>query len=138
MAPGLHATRVLCRYMSYSLDSLKGDYLGGYIGDYYGVTKKDTRSLDYSSYEFRASGVGGRSGPQLACLSKFHPHTRSHSDTDLPKAVQGLHVGMLYVYICMCIYGNYFAHLERLCRYTGFTQGYYSNSGESDGKDDVQ
>ena len=37
--------------MSYSLNSLKGDYIGEYIGDYYiGVIKGDTRSLDYSSY----------------------------------------------------------------------------------------
>ena len=36
--------RVYRAYMSYSLNSLKGDYIGDYIGDYY------TRSLDYSSY----------------------------------------------------------------------------------------
>ena len=36
--------------MSYSLNSLKG----GYIGDYIGVTKGDTRSYDY----FRPSGRG--------------------------------------------------------------------------------
>ena len=32
--------------MSYSLNSLKGDYIGTTIGD----IKGDTRSLDYSSY----------------------------------------------------------------------------------------
>ena len=38
-------------YMSYSLNSLEGGYIGDYIGDYYiGVIKGDTRSLDYSSY----------------------------------------------------------------------------------------
>ena len=36
--------------MSYSLNSLKGDYIGGNIGDYtIGVLKGDTRSLDSSS-----------------------------------------------------------------------------------------
>ena len=34
--------------MNYSLNSLKGVYRG-IIGDYYGGTKGDTRSLDYSS-----------------------------------------------------------------------------------------
>ena len=36
--------------MSYSLNSLKGDYIGDYIWDYYRVIKGDTRSLDYGSY----------------------------------------------------------------------------------------
>ena len=36
--------------MSYSLNSLKGDYIGGNIGDYYRGYSGDTRSLDSSSY----------------------------------------------------------------------------------------
>ena len=37
--------------MSCSLNSLKGGYVGDYIGDYYiGVIKGDARSLDYGSY----------------------------------------------------------------------------------------
>ena len=37
-------------YMSYSLNSLKGRYIGDYIGTTMGVMKGDTMSLDYSSY----------------------------------------------------------------------------------------
>ena len=36
--------------MSYSLNSLKGDYIGDSIGNYYRAYKGDTRSLDYGSY----------------------------------------------------------------------------------------
>ena len=35
--------------MTYSLNSLKEGYIGDSIGDYYGVTQGDTRSLDCSS-----------------------------------------------------------------------------------------
>ena len=43
--------RLYDSYMSYGLNSLKGDYIGDDIGNYYrGVIKGDTRSLDYSSY----------------------------------------------------------------------------------------
>ena len=42
--------------MSYSLNSLKGGYIGEYIYRGLGVTKGDTRSLDYSSYGFRVQG----------------------------------------------------------------------------------
>ena len=35
--------------MSYSLNSVKGGHMGDYIGDYHGVIKGDTRSLDCSS-----------------------------------------------------------------------------------------
>ena len=38
--------KVTMYYMSHSLNSLKG----GYIGDYIGVIKGDTRSLDNGSY----------------------------------------------------------------------------------------
>ena len=38
------------RHMSHSLKSLKGVYRRDYIGDYYGVIKGDTRSLDNGSY----------------------------------------------------------------------------------------
>ena len=38
------------KYMSYSLNSLKGGYIGDQ-GTTIGVIKGDTRSLDYSSYE---------------------------------------------------------------------------------------
>ena len=38
-------------HMSYSLTSLKGGYIGDYMGTSIGVIKGDTRSLDYSSYE---------------------------------------------------------------------------------------
>ena len=42
-------------YMTYSLNSLKGGYIRGYIWDYYHrVIKGDTRILDYGSYK-RAS-----------------------------------------------------------------------------------
>ena len=34
-------------HLSCSLNSLKGDYIGGNIGDYYRVIKGDTRSLDF-------------------------------------------------------------------------------------------
>ena len=37
--------------MSYSLNSLKGGYIGDYTGTTLGDSKGDTRSLDYSSYE---------------------------------------------------------------------------------------
>ena len=37
-----------CVDMSYSLNSLKGGYIGDYIGTTMGVIKGDTRSLDYS------------------------------------------------------------------------------------------
>ena len=37
--------------MSYSLNCLKGGYIGDYIGDYYRVIRGDTRSLEYGSYE---------------------------------------------------------------------------------------
>ena len=36
--------------MGYSLNSLNRGYIGEYIGDYYGVIKGDTRSLDYGSH----------------------------------------------------------------------------------------
>ena len=36
-------------HLSYSLNSLKGGYIGAYIGDYYRGLKGATRSLDYSS-----------------------------------------------------------------------------------------
>ena len=38
-------------YMSYSLNSLKGGYIGDYIGTTIGVIKKDTRNLDNGSYK---------------------------------------------------------------------------------------
>ena len=42
--------------MSYSLNSIKGDYIGDSIlGSSIRVIKGDTRSLDYSSYR----GMGG-------------------------------------------------------------------------------
>ena len=37
-------------YMSYSLNSLKGGYIGDYIGTTMRAIKGNTRSLDYSSY----------------------------------------------------------------------------------------
>ena len=30
---------------------LKSGYIGDYMGDYYRVIKRDTRNLDYGSYE---------------------------------------------------------------------------------------
>ena len=42
---------VLTSHMYYSLNSLKGGYIGDYIGDYYRVIKGGTRSLDNGSYE---------------------------------------------------------------------------------------
>ena len=39
--------------MCYSLNSLKGGYIGDHIGGSIGVIKGDTRSLDYGSYEER-------------------------------------------------------------------------------------
>ena len=38
--------------MSYSLNSLKGGYIGDYIGSTIGVIKGDTMSLDYCSCEY--------------------------------------------------------------------------------------
>ena len=40
-------------HMSYSLNSLKVSYIGGFTGEYYGAYEGDTRNLDYSS-----SGLG--------------------------------------------------------------------------------
>ena len=44
----------MCRsrrnYMSYSLNSLKGGYIGDYIGTTMGVIKGDTGSLNFCSY----------------------------------------------------------------------------------------
>ena len=37
--------------MSYSLNSLKGAYIGNYIREYSGAYSGNTRSLDHSSYE---------------------------------------------------------------------------------------
>ena len=37
-------------YISYSLNSLKGGYMGDYIGDFFMGVKGHTRSLDYSLY----------------------------------------------------------------------------------------
>ena len=37
--------------MSHRLNSFKGGYIGGFMGDYCRVMKGDTRSFDYSSYE---------------------------------------------------------------------------------------
>ena len=36
--------------MYYSLNSFKSGYIWDYIAEHIGVTKRDTRSLDYSSY----------------------------------------------------------------------------------------
>ena len=36
-------------HVSYSLNSLKGSYLGDYIGSIMGVSKGDTKSLGYSA-----------------------------------------------------------------------------------------
>ena len=44
------------KQMSYSLNSLKGGYIGDYIGTTIGVIKGDTRSLDYGSYVFSLVG----------------------------------------------------------------------------------
>ena len=44
--------------MSYSLNSLKGVYMGDYIGDYYRGTKGDTRSLDNGSYGYHTTVIG--------------------------------------------------------------------------------
>ena len=49
--------------MSYSLNSLKGGYIGDYIGDYYRDIKGDTRSLDYSSYDYWVLGPLGYVAP---------------------------------------------------------------------------
>ena len=40
--------------MSYSLNSLKGVYMGDYMGTTIGVIKGETRSLDSSSYILRS------------------------------------------------------------------------------------
>ena len=37
-------------YMSYSLNSLKGGYIGDYIWESYRGLQEDARSLDYSSH----------------------------------------------------------------------------------------
>ena len=44
-------------HVSYSLNSLKGVYIGDYIGTTIGVIKGDTRSLDYSSCRDRYSNL---------------------------------------------------------------------------------
>ena len=50
-APGApRAPSMRVQYMSYNLNSLKGDYTGIVQGTTIGVIKGDTRSLDYSSY----------------------------------------------------------------------------------------
>ena len=44
--------------VSYSLNSLKGGYIGDYIGTTIGLIKGDTRSLDYSSSGSHTSVMG--------------------------------------------------------------------------------
>ena len=48
--------------MSHSLNPLKG----GYVGDYIGVTKGDTRSLDYSSHSSFVSRDHKRQVPAVS------------------------------------------------------------------------
>ena len=43
--------------MSYSLNSLKGGYIGDCIGGTIGVIKGDTRSLDSGSFDCRLEGL---------------------------------------------------------------------------------
>ena len=50
--PGGNSGRPMA-YMSYSLHSFKGVYIGDYIGDYYRVIEGYTRNLDSSSYGIR-------------------------------------------------------------------------------------
>ena len=50
--------------MSYSLNSLQGVIQGIIWGTTIGVTKGDTRSLDYSSYNFHASAVPSTTNPK--------------------------------------------------------------------------
>ena len=52
---GGRGLRISFRHMSCSLNSLKGGYIGDYIGDNY---KGDTRSLDNGSYGFKGLGFG--------------------------------------------------------------------------------
>ena len=48
-------------HVSYSLNSLKGGFIGEYIGDYYRGIKGGTRSLDYSSCgDSQSSCIQGR------------------------------------------------------------------------------
>ena len=44
--------------MSHSLNSLKGGYIGDYIGTTIGVVKGDTRSLDYSLHVIGVEAAG--------------------------------------------------------------------------------
>ena len=44
-------------YMSHSLNSLKGVYIGIIYGTTIGVIKGDTRSLDYSSYLYALNAI---------------------------------------------------------------------------------
>ena len=49
--------------MSYSLNSLKGGYIGDYVGTTIGVIKGDTRSLGYSSYVLVSSSFSIPASP---------------------------------------------------------------------------
>ena len=57
--------------MSYGLNSLKGGYIGEYIGDYnIGGIEGDTRSLDYGSYECEKAACGYSRGTGSIGLDK--------------------------------------------------------------------
>ena len=51
--------------MSYSLNSLKGGYIGDYMGTTIGVIKGDTRSLDSSSHVVQSPLVVSNPEPNI-------------------------------------------------------------------------
>ena len=73
-------------HVSYSLNSLKGGYIGDYIGDDYRDIKGDTQSLDYSSCGFRLCGADVFRTPLAALMRQ--PQMSSFDIQDLVQRPQ--------------------------------------------------
>ena len=68
---------VLLSHVSYSLNSLKGGYIGNYIRDCLGVIKGDTRSLDHSSCVYLSHQ------DLFAATTAIEPRTQAGKNDDL-------------------------------------------------------
>ena len=84
-------------YLSHSLNSLKGGYIGDYMRDYHrGVIMGDTRSLDHSSFRvFTAFSIAPRRSDCLACpyAPLLSPHTLNPK---LPRTCYTIVVSILF------------------------------------------
>ena len=74
--------------MYYSLNSLKGGYIGDDIGTTIGIIKGDTRSLDYGSYVPFTSPISCNQRPETTCFGKpchklYAPETSSSNWHDI-------------------------------------------------------